>query len=418
MATLFGTIGIGYGGEMTYGQTLGFLREGPIYWGLLGCFVKGGVWGLLGGAVLGVGLTRAQYDRKTLLVALVITVVACYVGIKFFNEPKLIYFSNRVDRPRDESWAGLLLAALCFLTYLRNKGSEDLRDIPLRFALWGALGGALGFSGGALWQVYGYNWAPEQKWIGWWKMMEFSFGLILGSALGWCTWLHRNRLRQAGQHEHDARDSWGPVLGVYGFVFAFFATYMLLGALVPGEFMKSTAVGAIVLRNVLGVLLSFVFFGLVSILLGVRSRIAAWQVAVTLTFFHTVFDFVRDLSNEKNFSYTIPVWVQFAILLAATLLVGVATYRLQNSKRPVHWLFLLAVWSCYLTASVRAFGHLEYWSPPEGMNTLSVLLEQFPGVIFVHGTFTVSALITTWFILSPMFRKTEPIESESQEHVG
>jgi hypothetical protein len=109
MAALFGAIGVGYGGNMTYGQTLGFLRDSDtVYWGLLGCLVKGGVWGLLGGAVLGVGLTRHQYDRKTIAIAFIITILAFYVGVKLINEPKLIYFSNRLDKPRDESWAGLV----------------------------------------------------------------------------------------------------------------------------------------------------------------------------------------------------------------------------------------------------------------------------------------------------------------------
>jgi len=40
----FGAVGIGFGGEMTYGQTLGLLRDNDtLAWGLLGTVIKGGV---------------------------------------------------------------------------------------------------------------------------------------------------------------------------------------------------------------------------------------------------------------------------------------------------------------------------------------------------------------------------------------
>ena len=46
---VFGVAGVGLGGEVTYGQTLGFLRNPEtMWWGLLGTTVKGAVWGLGG----------------------------------------------------------------------------------------------------------------------------------------------------------------------------------------------------------------------------------------------------------------------------------------------------------------------------------------------------------------------------------
>src|SRR5688572_19888221 len=52
----FGAFGVGFGGLMTYGQTLGLLRADESFsWGLTGTTLKGGVWGLLGGAVIGLG---------------------------------------------------------------------------------------------------------------------------------------------------------------------------------------------------------------------------------------------------------------------------------------------------------------------------------------------------------------------------
>jgi len=200
IAAVFGAIGVGYGGNMTYGQTLGFLKEADtIYWGVLGCLVKGSVWGLLGGAVLGLGMVRYRYTRKTIIVAILLTIPAFFIGKAIINDPKLIYFSNREDRPRGESWAGLLFAALAMLAFLRGRGSKEDFAIPLRFALWGLLGGSLGFGGGCLWLAFGKYIPIDQKLIGWWKMMEFSFGFLFGAAIGWCAWLNRKTLQRAGR---------------------------------------------------------------------------------------------------------------------------------------------------------------------------------------------------------------------------
>ena len=115
MAALFGAVAIGYGGEMTYGQTLGLACAPETQgWGLLGVSIKGAVWGLFGGAVLGAGLTFRQYERRTLILAFILTIVFLFAGWKLINEPRLIYFSDPVNKPREELWAGLLFSALGF----------------------------------------------------------------------------------------------------------------------------------------------------------------------------------------------------------------------------------------------------------------------------------------------------------------
>ena len=44
IAVVFGTAGTAMGGEMTYGQTIGFLRDADtVWWGFTGTSVKGGV---------------------------------------------------------------------------------------------------------------------------------------------------------------------------------------------------------------------------------------------------------------------------------------------------------------------------------------------------------------------------------------
>ncbi|MCC6490773.1 MAG: hypothetical protein IT364_25020 [Candidatus Hydrogenedentes bacterium] len=401
MAAVFGAVGIGYGGEMTYGQTLGFLTEKEtIYWGLLGCFVKGGIWGLLGGAVLGAGLTRDTYDRKTLVVAFIITIIAFYIGVKLINEPKLIYFSNREDKPRDESWAGLLFAAIAFLSYLRIRGTRESIAIPLRFALWGALGGSIGFAGGALWLAFGKYIPVNQDFASWWKMMEFTFGLLLGAAFGFCAYQNRDRLRVAGQRGEFPPEGVMPLMGALAFVVAIFVAFPLLGTSLPEDFAKAPSWNALIMRDVLRVIFGFTFFGGVAICLGLWSRMAAWHIAVTLTFFHTVLDYTRDLSEVRNFGYVLPLWAQLAVLFTATGIVAYLVHRFQRGPDAVSRLLLLVLWSCYLAACVRSFARWEFFSAPEGLSAWAVLVQKEPSIIFVHGTFTISLLITTWYVVS------------------
>lgn len=175
----FGAIGVGFGGEMTYGQTVGFsVHRETMWWGLLGLSLKGAIWGLLGGAVIGMG-----FSPRLRLVAggSVAMIVATWFGWKWINEPKLIYFSNLLDKPREEIWAGFLLAAIALLLWLR---SQQSLQPALRFALAGFVGGAIGFGGGGAIQALGRIYTPELK-LHWWKYMEFFFGFCFGWGMAW-----------------------------------------------------------------------------------------------------------------------------------------------------------------------------------------------------------------------------------------
>lgn len=398
IAALFGAIGVGYGGEMTYGHAIGFLQESDtLLWGLTACTLKGAAWGLFGGAVLGVGLTRYQYDRKTLTIGFIITVIAFYVGVKLINEPRLIYFARD---PREECWAGMLFAPIALLVYLRRRGTAEHETIPLHFALWGMVGGAVGFGGGALWMAFGHAIPFGQRWAEWWKMMEFTFGFIFGGALGWCAYLHRDALQDAGQRVESPGESWAPLIGFVVFITAVLVTYPMLDSILPEGTRESSSIGAIALRDIVGTVLGFVFVGAVAIVLGIRSRHAAWQIAVTLTFFHTVLDFMRDLSTPKSMGYSVSGTVQLIIVIVTTLIVGVLVYRWQRGEKPILKLFLLAVWACYISACARSFFRKEFFFPPEGESMWSVLVQKHSELFLVHGTFTVSALLTTWFLIA------------------
>lgn len=397
IAALFGAIGIGYGGNMTYGQTLGFLRNpDTIYWGVIGCLVKGAVWGLLGGAVLGLGIDRTVCSRKTVILAILITIPAFYRGLTLINEPKLIYFSNRVDKPRDESWAGLLFAGISLLCYLQFAGPKGAAKIPLSFSLWGTLGGALGFGGGCLFLAYG---PKEWNWIGWWKMMEFSFGLILGAALGWCAWLNREQLARSGQSENTPQPGVGLSLVYVVFVALVFYWFPIVSDMLAEEF-KQPGVAGWVYRTLFSLMFGYLTFGAVSLILGLNSLHTAWQCAITLTVFHTVLDYTRDLNDVANFGYTLSGWGQFAVLVVASGVVGLLTSWLMTGRAAVRNLFLLVLWACYVSGLARSFLSKDYLFPEEGKPGLLAILRDHPSLLVVQGIFTASTLWLTWVLLT------------------
>jgi len=138
LVAAFAAIGVGFGGQETYGQTVGLsLLPETFWWAILGFVVKGAVWGLLGGAFIGMALDRHRYTNAQLVAGFAIMVLGTWLGWLYLNSPKLIYFSNRFDRPREELWAGLWLGGLLLLAWLRSR-------VPSLFALYGAIGGGVG----------------------------------------------------------------------------------------------------------------------------------------------------------------------------------------------------------------------------------------------------------------------------------
>ena len=179
MLTAFAAIGVGFGGEMTYGQTVGFIvRAETFWWGFLGLALKGAIWGALAGAVITLGL-RPRPGLVTAASAVMLAATAA--GWKLINEPKRIYFSNPADKPREEIWAGLLFAAIALAAFLAWRG---LGQTAVRLAAACFVGGWIGFGFGGAIQGAGRIFLPQWN-LHWWKYMEFFFGFCFGWALAW-----------------------------------------------------------------------------------------------------------------------------------------------------------------------------------------------------------------------------------------
>jgi len=362
LATAFGAVGVGFGGQMTYGQTVGFIIDPASYtWGLAGLTLKGAIWGLVGGAVLGIALAGARSRRSSLLPGLVLMVAGTYLGWKLLNEPKLLYFSNPVDKPRPEIWAGLLLGGILFLGWLARLG---MGKIPLRFALAGALGGGIGFGAGGTIMAIGLTLPVDQSWYPWWSLMEFTLGFCFGLALGICAWRNRTELdRRDDLAEQEVRrqPAWMVPWMVPVLTAVLVAVAFLAGPSLHSRF-------------------SYTIVGVVLLAIALYSDSLAWQIAITLT----TAGFALDLTEVFPFSGNpVLVWGFTGI---ASLAVCVLILRRHFAGRPMlPWTFLLLLWTALAVALVRAI--------LQSRHTGAVLVHE---LAFIAGTLLVTWMISRW----------------------
>lgn len=218
----WGTMAIGFGGSMTYGQTVGLTQDAELVgnwaalrWGLLGLALKGGLWIGFAGLFLGLGLSGVRHRARDIAAAMTVALGLCAVGLWLFNEPfdparkvlPRIYFSDdwRWEpgaqlKPRREVWGGYLFALLSLTAYAAWRRDR----LAVKLAGWGVLGGAVGFPLGQCLQA-GHAWNREffragvwTEWdqvINWWNFMETTFGAVMGATLALGLWRNRGLIR-------------------------------------------------------------------------------------------------------------------------------------------------------------------------------------------------------------------------------
>jgi hypothetical protein len=318
-------IGVGFGGQETYGQTVGLsLQPETFRWAILGFAIKGAAWGLLGGAFLGMALGRISVKRAA--AGLCLMALGTWIGWQAINQPKLIYFSNLLDRPREELWAGLLLGGVFLLAWLRAR-------VPGLFALYGAIGGGIGFAFGASLQPWGRDvWAAMP--LGWWKAMELTFGALLGLAFGACAWRLRQKLADPLPDVGGAR-----VRALPSLAHAFIAIAL-----------------AIVVDQLLPVRFGYTLGGAALALLVLFSDSIAWQTAITATYAAFAWDLLK---NQK----ILPEPVLWLWVIATTAIVALVVAR-HARPRPM---FLLLTW----TAVATDFRHIL---PPKPIGPAEVTM--------------------------------------------
>ena len=408
----FGALGVGFGGIMTYGQTLGLLREADTFWwGLLGTTLKGAVWGLLGGAILGLGFLARHISWRSLAMAFVVLLIGAIVGIHFINEPKLIYFSNPVDKPREESWAGLLFGSLALLACLRVL-EPKFAGIPARFAAYGAIGGAIGFGGGCLLLAMQGHVAEEWRWLPYWKFMEFTFGFIFGAALGICALHMRDRLASLGNADDSDDRARGEFVAATLPALDGILSILVAALVVVGVFYGWRMVAALlypalrelpegdIRRTCARVLLGFTGSGCVRMLLSRRWPTIAWQTAVSVTIFAAAIDWQADLLERGNIDMPAGYRHLFLLAVGAVSIVFVAVWQRQREPKLMD-LFLFA--TCFLMgigyANGLAFADI-WWSHPQveeaAGGRAAHLWQRFRGEVVVHSIFSTLFVISLW----------------------
>lgn len=215
-----GALSVFYGGTETYGQTLGFVlhpeREGyknKFHIGLIGVFVKGGIWFSLSGGMLSmlIGTLSGEYYSPVEYTVLFLLIPLCTLtGPKIFNSPydkankrfPKMYFS--LDR--EEEWGGnvLIILGIIILSAV-NKDFLTLGAVGTGF-----LSGGAGFSIGLILYKLSTKGTKNRQFfkklnqkhmIEGWKLMEHIFGAVAGGGMmlyfGLCSDKIRELLTQA-----------------------------------------------------------------------------------------------------------------------------------------------------------------------------------------------------------------------------
>jgi hypothetical protein len=387
---VFGVVAIGLGGEMTYGQTLGFLRDTEtMWWGTLGTTVKGSIWGLLGGIILALGINYDRLSSRAIIFALIILMAGMFAGFKLINQPMVIYFSDRAN-PRPESWGALLIGAIFLFVFLWIKLDAVSFKIVWRFALLGLIGGGLGFGLGGFWMVLGSRVNDTLIFGEWWKAMEFTFGLLLGAFLGLAAWFSRKQIayltiypdvKPEPAKSKIIKDLLGTLI-VGLLIFWAIASWLdpIVEAIPKGP--RFTMPGmtdlAIMFSN-------YAFYGFLMILAIIFFPASAWQLAITLTFCHTLIDLMQDVypdTPERSL-----MALRMAIVAAMTVIVALFTAWGNHKKNPLNWMFQVLIWSTVSVAFMRLF-HSQNMSALTGLPLIEIL----GGKLVVHVIFLFSAL--------------------------
>ena len=336
----FGAIGVGFGGEMTYGQTVGFIvKPETFWWGFLGLGLKGAIWAALAAPVILLGLRPAP---RPVALAAGAMILATWTGWKLINEPKLIYFSNLLDRPRPEIWAGFLLAAAA----LAVLGGATAR----RWAAVAFLGGFIGFGVGGAIQGLGRIYAPDWN-LHWWKYMEFFFGYCFGFALAWL----------AARTDLPAAPEPVPAPSI--------------GLELSAAALTAAALFAIAWHVELR--FAYLLGGSLLLVLLPRYPWLARHVACSVTFAAVALDLARYWSKEYQRG---PAEPAYALAGLAALLFALAVRRTNDD--PARLLNLL-MWSCVADAMVKFAIH------PDGLRTL---------LDHVAAAFVLMAIAVSWLI--------------------
>jgi hypothetical protein len=172
-------VGWGAGGMISYGVVVGYGNGsgfGNVWYGFAMLFVIGGLFGLLGGGLVGLTLDSTEKRKVDWGKLFAEMVAGGIVGYYLLIEQ----FGWKMTPPRSEAWSICFGAGIAMLWYMaRNKHTA-----PLRVAFYSTIGAGFGFAFGNFLQVVLSNNAGFS--FNWWNVMEYSIGFFgaIGMAYG------------------------------------------------------------------------------------------------------------------------------------------------------------------------------------------------------------------------------------------
>ncbi len=177
LVALASAVGWGAGGMISYGKVVGYgFADNFVnaYYGLGMLFVIGGLFGLLGGGLVGLTLDSTKENRVRWGALLSEMTAGGIIGYYFFIEQ----IGFKMTPPRSEAWAVCLGAGLAMLWYM----AREKRNSAIRVAFYAMLGGGIGFSFGNFLHVLGNVWQIP---FNMWNVMEYCIGFCGGSGMAY-----------------------------------------------------------------------------------------------------------------------------------------------------------------------------------------------------------------------------------------
>ncbi|MBC8245691.1 MAG: hypothetical protein H8E20_15025 [Verrucomicrobia bacterium] len=371
-AAALGTIAMGFGGSMTYGQTIGLTHDtalignwAALRWGMLGLAIKAGVWIGFAGLFLGIGLGGKRYRPFEMFLLVLGMLMAVVAGWWLFNSPHdpenkrlpFFYFSDHWHwepgvelKHRPEIWGGLFCALLTGILYATLAKRDRLAR---NLALWGMLGGALGFPLGQALQATN-AWNPEffresfvggfTQYFNWWNIMETTFGATMGAVLGLGLWLNRRRVAVSSEPDVSPLPGW-----LVGLLLAVHVT--LIGLV---EFSKIDWIDGV---YDLGIMM-----GLIPLVLCVQGRWGPYLMLLPITLLPIAGKTLRALVDPAAYSVTWLAYLFLPMLIATTIAVWFARQAKPNGEHPLFLrvALLFCVW-VYHDLNFAFFGFPWPW---------------------------------------------------------
>jgi hypothetical protein len=170
-------IGWGTTGMISYGMVVGYCRAGDFLnstYGFLSLFVIGGLFGLIGGGLVGLTLNSTPSNRVKWPSLIAEMAAGGLIGYYFLIEQAELLMTP----PRSEAWAVCFGAGIAMVWHMVRNGYGS----ALRVAFYAMLGAGFGFSFGNFLQNVGTYFELH---FNFWNVMEYNIGFWGGSGMAY-----------------------------------------------------------------------------------------------------------------------------------------------------------------------------------------------------------------------------------------